>query len=115
MESQTVKPDIATAEEEMNDAEGSISDIEGDVNKEHRATLEELKKIMSEGRTSDDITFKKLNKKPLKVQRDIVDEAIKYFKSKNQGCKCLGGKAEHRKKNELRQKRRIEGDINRMG
>ena len=83
MESETVEPDIATAEEEMNDAEGSISDIEGDVNKEHRAILEELKKIMSEGRTSDDITFKKLNKKPLKVQRDRVDEAIKYFKSKN--------------------------------
>ena len=38
---------------------------------------------MLEGKTSDGIMFKKVNKKTLKVQADRVNNAIKYFKSKN--------------------------------
>ena len=38
---------------------------------------------MLEGKTSDGIMFKKVNKKTLKVQGDRVNNAIKYFKSKN--------------------------------
>ena len=38
---------------------------------------------MLEGKTSDDIMFKKVDKNTLKVQPDRVNEAIKYFKSKN--------------------------------
>ena len=38
---------------------------------------------MLEGKTSDGIMFKKVNKKTFKVQTDRVNEAIKYFKSKN--------------------------------
>ena len=38
---------------------------------------------MLEGKTSDGITFKKVDKKTLKVQTDRVSDAIKYFKIKN--------------------------------
>ena len=38
---------------------------------------------MLEGKTSDGIMFKKVDKNTLKVQPDRVNEAIKYFKSKN--------------------------------
>ena len=38
---------------------------------------------MLEGKTSDGIMFKKVDKKILKVQTDRVNDAIKYFKSKN--------------------------------
>ena len=38
---------------------------------------------MLEGKTSDGVMFKKVDKKTLKVQIDRVNEAIKYFKSKN--------------------------------
>ena len=38
---------------------------------------------MLEGKASDGNLFKKVDKKTLKVQTDIVNVAIKYFKSKN--------------------------------
>ena len=38
---------------------------------------------MLEGKTSDDIMFKKVDKKTLKVPTDGVNDAINYFKSKN--------------------------------
>ena len=38
---------------------------------------------MLEGKASDGIMFKKLDKKTLKVQTDRINDAIKYFKSKN--------------------------------
>ena len=85
--------------------------------------FEQLKKIMVEGRTGNGIILKKVDKKVLKVQTDSVNEAIKYLKSKSITEKSnliraaivwvveqIGlKKAEHRKKNEPRQKRRIEG------
>ena len=39
----------------FNDAEDSISYIEGDLSKEHQAIVKPLKKIMVEGRTGDGI------------------------------------------------------------
>ena len=83
---------------------------------------------MVEGRTGNGIMFKKVDKKVLKVQTDRVNEAIKYLKSKSiTETNNLTGtasawvaeriglkKAEHRKKNEPRWKRRIEGDIKRL-
>ena len=36
-----------------------------------------------EGKTSDGIMFKNIDKETLKVQTDKVDDAIKYFKSKS--------------------------------
>ena len=38
---------------------------------------------MLERRTKDGITFKKVDKKVLKVKTDRVNEAIKYLKSKS--------------------------------
>ena len=38
---------------------------------------------MVKGRTSDNIMFKKVDKKVLKVQTDRLNEAIKHLKSKS--------------------------------
>ena len=81
---------------------------------------------MVEGRTGDGIMFKKVDKKVLKVQRDRVSEVTKYLNSKsitesNNLIRATSvwvveriglKKADHRKKNETRWKRRIEGDKN---
>ena len=83
---------------------------------------------MLEGKTSDGIMFKKVDKKTLKVQTDRVNEAIRYFKSKNITerndlikaasvwvAKQIGlKKRDYRGKNEPRWKRRIEGDIKKL-
>ena len=98
------------------------------MSEEHQVIVEQLKKIMVEGRTDDRIMFKKVDIKVLKVQTDRVSEAIKYLKSKsitetNNLISAASAwvteriglkKAEHRKKNEPRWKRRVEGDIKRL-
>ena len=128
VEAETGGIDAGTGEEEINDAEDGISDTEGDMNEKHWVIVEQLKEIMGEGRTCDGIMFKKVDKKVLRVQTDRVNEAIKYFKSKSitetnnlirAACVWVAEqlglkKAEHRKKNEQRWKRRIEGDIKRL-
>ena len=82
-----------------------------------------------EGKTSDGILFKKVDKKILKVQIDIVNDAIKYFKSKGitetsdlikaasvRVAEQIGLKKRHyRQKNEPRWKRRTEGDMKKLG
>ena len=60
----------------------SVDDTRHTLNDEHRKIVERLNEIMLEGKTSDGIMFKKVDKKTLKVQTDRVNEAIKYFKSK---------------------------------
>ena len=97
-----VETAVGTVEEEINDAENSIGDTEGDLSEEHQAIVEQLKKIIVEGRTGDDIMLKETDKKVLKVQTDRVNEAIRYLKSKslkknnqfNQGGKWLGGRTD---------------------
>ena len=98
------------------------------MSEEHQAIVKKLKKIMVKERTSDGIMFKKVEKKVLKVQTDRVNEAIKYLKSKsiaktNNLIRAASvslaeqmrlKKAKHRKKNEPRWKRRIEGDLKRL-
>ena len=83
---------------------------------------------MVEGRTGHGIMFKKVNKRAFKVQTGRVNETIKYFKSKSSTetnkliraasiwvAERIGlKKAEHRKKNKTRWKRRIEGYIDRL-
>ena len=63
VDAETVETDAETVEEEINDAEDSISDTEGDLSEEHRANVEQLKKIMVKGRTGDG----KVDRKVLKV------------------------------------------------
>ena len=50
---------------------------------EHQAIVEQLKKIMVEGRKGDSNIFKKVDQKVLKIQTNTVNEAIKYLKSKS--------------------------------
>ena len=121
VDAETVETDVGTVGEDVSDAEDSIGDTEGDLSKEHETIVEQLKKIMVEGRTSDGIIFEKVDKKVLKVQTDRVNEAIKYLKSKsitetNDLIRAASiwvadqiglKKAEHRKKNEPRWKNRI--------
>ena len=98
------------------------------MSEKHRTIVEQLKEIMVERRTGDGISFKKMDKKVLKVQTDRLSKAFKYLESKSitetknlikavsvwvAGWKGLR-KTEHRKKNELRWKCRIEGDIKRL-
>ena len=62
----------------------SIGVTEGDLSAEPQVIVEQLKKIMVEGRTGDDIMFKKVDKKVLNVQADTVNDfAIKYINSKS--------------------------------
>ena len=53
------------------------------MSEQHQAIVKQLKKIMVKGRTSNDIMFKKMYKKVLKVQIDRLNEAIKHLKSKS--------------------------------
>ena len=115
-------------EEVNNNVTDSVDDTRHTLNDEHRKTFERLNEIMLEGKTSDGIMFKKVDKKTLKVQTDRVNEAIKYFKSKNITetndlikaasvwvVKQIGlTKRDYREKNEPRWKRRIEGDIKKL-
>ena len=128
VDAETVELDAGTVEEEINDAEDSIGDTEGDLSEKHQAIVEKLKKIVVGGRTGDGNMFKKVDKKVLKVPANRVTEAIKYLKSKSitetnnlirAASVCVAEriglkKAERRKKNEPRWKRRIEGDIKRL-
>ena len=125
---ETVETDVGTNEEKIYDAEDSIGHTEGDLSEEHRVIVEQLKRIMVEGRTGYGIMFKKVNKKVLKVQTDRINELINYLNNKSitetndlirAGSVWVAGriglkKAEHKKKNEPRWKRRIEGDIKRL-
>ena len=62
----------------------SIGVTEGDLSAEPQVIVEQLKKIMVEGRTGDDIMFKKVDKKVLNIQADRVNDfAIKYINSKS--------------------------------
>ena len=98
------------------------------MSEEHWVIVEQLKKIMVEGRTGNGILFKKVDKKVLKVQIDRVNKVIKYLKTKSiteknnlirdaivwvaeqKGLK----KRVHRKKSKPRWKCKIEGDIKRL-
>ena len=83
---------------------------------------------MLEGKISDGIMFKKVDKKTMKSQTDRVNDAIKYFKSKNiietndlikatsvWVAEQIGlKKRDCREKNKPRWKRRIEGDMKKL-
>ena len=110
---ETLEANVGRVEAEINDAEDSVGDTEGNLSNEHQMIVEQLKKIVVEGRTSDDIMSKKVGKNVLKIQTYRVNEAIKYLKSKNitetnnlirAASVCVIDqiglkKAEHRKKN----------------
>ena len=83
MDVKTLETGVGRVEAEINDAEDSVGDTEGNLSNEHQMIVEQLKKIVVEGRTSDDIMSKKVGKNVLKIQTYRVNEAIKYLKSKS--------------------------------
>ena len=127
-EVESVAEEIVDVEEVNNNVIDSVDDTTHYLNDDHRKIVERLNEIMLEGKTSDGIMFKKVDKKTLKVQRDRVNEAIRYFKSKNITetndlikaasvwvAELIGlTKSDYREKNEPRWKRRIEGDIKKL-
>ena len=82
-EVESVAEEIVNVEEVNNNVIDSVDDTRHNLNDEHGKIVEQLNEIMLEGRTSDGIMFKKVDKKTLTVHIDRVNDAIKYFKSKN--------------------------------
>ena len=127
-EVESVAEEIVNVEEMNNNVTDSVDDTRHTLNDEHRKIVERLNEIMLEGKTSDGIMFKKVDKNTLKVQTDRVNEVIRYFKSKNITetndlikaasvwiAEQIGlKKRDYREKNEPRWKRRIEGDIKKL-
>ena len=83
VEVESVAEEIVNVEEVNNNVTDSVDDTRHTLNDEHRKIVERLNEIILEGKTSDGIMFKKVDKKTLKVQTDRVNEAIRYFKTKN--------------------------------
>ena len=127
-EVESVVEEIVNVEEVNNNVIESVDDRRHNLNDEHRKIVERLNKIILEGKTSDGIIFKKVDKKTMKVQTDRVNDVIKYFKRKsitetNDLIKAASvwvaeqiglKKRDYREKNEPRWKRRIEGDIKKL-
>ena len=82
-EIESVAEEIVNVEEVNSNFIDSVNDTRQNLNDEHLKIAEQLNEIILEGKTSDGIMFKKVDKKTLKVQTDRVNDAIKYFKSKN--------------------------------
>ena len=82
-EAESVAEEIVNVEKTNNNVRGSVDDTRHNLNDEHRKIVERLNEIMLEGKASDGIMFKKVDKKTLKVETDRVNDAIKYYKSKN--------------------------------
>ena len=126
-EDDSVAEEIVNVEEVNNNVIDSVGDTSHTLNDEHRNIVEQLNETMLEGKTSDGIMFKTVDKKTLKVQTDRVNEAIKYFKSKkitetNDLIKAasvwvaekIGLKKRDYREKTNRWKRRIEGDIKKL-
>ena len=82
-EVESVTEEIMNVEEVNNNVIDSVDNTRHTLNDEHRNIFERQIEIMLEGKTSDGIMFKKVDKNTLKVQTDRVNEAIKYFRSKS--------------------------------
>ena len=82
-EAESVAEKIVNVEELNNNVIDRVDDTRHNLNDKHRRIVEGLNEIMLEGKTGEDIMFKKVDKKTLKVQIDRVNDVIKYFKSKS--------------------------------
>ena len=82
-EAESVAEEIVNIEEVNNNVIDSVDDTGHNLNDEHQKIVERRNEILLEGKPSDDIMFKQIDKKTLKVQTDRVNDTIRYFKSKN--------------------------------
>ena len=82
-EAESVAEEILNIEEVNNNVIDSVDDTGHNLNDEHQKIVERLIEILLEGKPSDGIMFKQIDKKTLKVQTDRVNDTIRYFKSKN--------------------------------
>ena len=82
-EVESVAEEFVNVEKVNNNVIDSVDDTRHNLNDEHRKIVERLNETMLDRKTSDSVMFKKVDKKTLKVQTDRVNDAIKYFKSKN--------------------------------
>ena len=69
-EVESVAEEIVKVEEVNNNVTDSVDDTRHTLNDEHRKIVDRLNEIMLEGKTSDGIMFKKVDKKTLKVQTE---------------------------------------------
>ena len=109
---------------DVNEAE--TNDIE--IDQDQRQIVEQLKELMAEGRTTEGIMFKNVDKKTLRCKTEEVNRVVKFMKTSNitqtnDLIKAAGvwvaeqlglKKITYRNRNEPRWKRRIEGDIKRL-
>ena len=82
-EAESVAEEIVNIEEVNNNVIDSVDDTGHNLNDEHQKIVERLNEILLEGKPSDGIMFKQIDKKTLKDQTDRVNDTIRYFKSKN--------------------------------
>ena len=82
-EAESVAEEIVNIEEVNNNVIDSVDDTGHNLNDEHQKIVERRNEILLEGKPSDEIMFKQIDKKTLKVQTDRVNDTIRYFKSKN--------------------------------
>ena len=77
-----VAEEIVNADEVNNNFIDSVDDTSHNLNDKHRKIVERLNEIMLEGKTSDGVMFKKVDKKTLKVQTDELMMRLSILKAK---------------------------------
>ena len=77
-----VAEEIVNADEVNNNFIDSVDDTSHNLNDKHRKIVERLNEVMLEGKTSDDVMFKKVDKKTLKVQTDELMMRLSILKAK---------------------------------
>ena len=77
-----VAEEIVNADEVNNNFIDSVDDTSHNLNDKHRKIVERLNEIMLEGKTSDGVMFKKVDKKTLKVQTGELMMRLSILKAK---------------------------------
>ena len=77
-----VAEEIVNVDEVNNNFIDSVDDTSHNLNDKHRKIVERLNEIMLEGKTSDGVMFKKVDKKTLKVQTDELMMRLSILKAK---------------------------------
>ena len=77
-----VAEEIVNADEVNNNFIDSVDDTSHNLNDKHRKIVERQNEIMLEGKTSDGVMFKKVDKKTLKVQTDELMMRLSILKAK---------------------------------